>query len=409
MTAGAGELAATRVAAEEALAQFLPKAGRRYADRRNYDHGPGSRDNVSRLSAFLRHRLLLEHDVLSSVLAQHPWPRPEKFVQEVFWRAYFKGWLEHRPAVWTDYLADIRGLADRLAHERALDERYRQAIEGRTGIDCFDAWCHELRDTGYLHNHARMWFASIWLYTLQLPWQLGADFFLQHLVDGDPASNTLSWRWVGGLHTRGKTYLARPSNIARYTDGRFNPVGQLAEEAPPLDDSREYGVKPLPTVPSFAFDRPYALVITAEDCSPETLTLDTPPAAVVALTATPSPSPLGECQRHVDFAAAALTDAAARAQTAFDVPCAFADSDDWLAALTGAASAHGIDTFVTAAAPVGPVATRLAQLAPDLAANGLQLIQLRREYDEASWPHATRGFFKLKKQIPEVLRLIGAV
>lgn len=102
MTAGAGELAATRVAAEEALAQFLPKAGRRYADRRNYDHGPGSRDNVSRLSAFLRHRLLLEHDVLSSVLAQHPWPRPEKFVQEVFWRAYFKGWLEHRPAVWTD-------------------------------------------------------------------------------------------------------------------------------------------------------------------------------------------------------------------------------------------------------------------------------------------------------------------
>ena len=96
---------------------------------------------------------------------------------------------------------------------------------GATGIDCFDAWARELVATGYLHNHARMWFASIWIFTLRLPWELGADFFLRHLIDGDPASNTLSWRWVAGLQTAGKTYLATAENIARFTGGRFAPQG----------------------------------------------------------------------------------------------------------------------------------------------------------------------------------------
>ncbi|BAU31831.1 deoxyribodipyrimidine photo-lyase [Microcella alkaliphila] len=79
-----------------------------------------------------------------------------------------------------------------------------------------------------------MWFASIWIFTLRLPWQLGADVFLRNLLDGDPASNTLSWRWVAGLQTRGKTYQATADNIARFTDGRYRPRG-LATTAEPLD------------------------------------------------------------------------------------------------------------------------------------------------------------------------------
>ena len=81
------------------------------------------------------------------------------------------------------------------------------------------------------------------IFTLRLPWQLGADFFLRHLVDADPASNTLSWRWTAGLQTRGKTYLATAGNIARYTDGRFQPKGlaRCAEalSEPPLPKPRE--------------------------------------------------------------------------------------------------------------------------------------------------------------------------
>jgi deoxyribodipyrimidine photo-lyase len=67
-----------------------------------------------------------------------------------------------------------------------------------------------------------MWFASIWIFTLGLPWRIGADFFYRHLLDGDAASNTLSWRWVAGLHTRGKAYAAESWNIEKFTGGRFN-------------------------------------------------------------------------------------------------------------------------------------------------------------------------------------------
>ena len=94
-----------------------------------------------------------------------------------------------------------------------------------------DAWTSELIDTGYLHNHARMWYASIWIHTLKLPWTLGAEFFLKHLLDGDVASNTLSWRWVAGLHTLGKFYLAQNSNICKFTAGRLEVNIPLATES----------------------------------------------------------------------------------------------------------------------------------------------------------------------------------
>ncbi|MGY9006925.1 MAG: FAD-binding domain-containing protein, partial [Alphaproteobacteria bacterium] len=220
----------TRQAGLARLEQFALQAGLQYAKRRNYDFGVDRRGNVSALSPWIRHRLVTEEEVLRAILARHSVSGAEKFVQEVFWRTYFKGWLEQHPSVWTAYQ---HGLMQALGENHWFAE-YKEAVKGRTGIDCFDHWARELVETGYLHNHARMWFASIWIFTLRLPWELGADFFLRHLIDGDPASNTLSWRWVGGLHTKGKTYLARASNIAKYTDGRFNPQGQLSSTADPL-------------------------------------------------------------------------------------------------------------------------------------------------------------------------------
>jgi deoxyribodipyrimidine photo-lyase len=110
-----------------------------------------------------------------------------------------------------------RAALNRLATEPGLRRQWPRPPAGRDrDRRVFDDWAQELVATGYLHNHARMWFASIWIFTLRLPWELGADFFLRHLIDGDPASNTLSWRWVGGLHTPGKTYLATADNIAEH-------------------------------------------------------------------------------------------------------------------------------------------------------------------------------------------------
>ena len=220
---------ASRTAGLARLHDFLPHAGRDYARARNYDHGPDARGNVSGLSPYLRHRLLTEREVVSAVLAQHSPQQAEKFIQEVFWRSYWKGWLELRPSAWHDYQSELEASLEELDRDTELARRYRDAIAGRTGIDCFDAWAGELCEHAYLHNHARMWFASIWIFTLGLPWQLGADFFMQQLLDGDPASNTLSWRWVAGLQTRGKHYLARAENIRRYTANRFDPRGRLNE------------------------------------------------------------------------------------------------------------------------------------------------------------------------------------
>jgi len=224
----------TRSAALERLQRFVPLAGSAYASERNYDHGAGRHDNVSVLSPYLRTRLITEDDVLTAVLGRFSPKTAEKFVQEVYWRTYFKGWLEHRPSVWTAYRASLSRHLDDVHSRSGLRQVWEDACTGNTGIACFDSWADELVRTGYLHNHARMWFASIWIFTLNLPWELGADFFLRHLADADPASNTLSWRWVGGLHTQGKHYLARAWNIKRYTNGRFDPDGSLNETAGPL-------------------------------------------------------------------------------------------------------------------------------------------------------------------------------
>jgi deoxyribodipyrimidine photo-lyase len=165
-------LPATRDAALGRLHDFVARAGRTYAGRRNYDLGRGDRTNVSGLSPYLRHRLITEDEVVSAVLAQHSLNGAEKFIQEVCWRTYWKGWLEQRPSVWTDYLEDLA--LTRVAFENDAIHRMKldRAIAGETGIECFDAWAQELRETGYLHNHSRMWFASIWIFTLELPWVL---------------------------------------------------------------------------------------------------------------------------------------------------------------------------------------------------------------------------------------------
>ncbi|MGB5492542.1 MAG: FAD-binding domain-containing protein, partial [Woeseiaceae bacterium] len=235
------------------------------------------------LSPYVRHRLVLEQELLEATLQRHSPTVADKFVQEVFWRAYFKGWLEHHPDVWFDYRANVAKQIKTLESDPDLLCRYTYAVSEATGIECFDTWAAELKQTGYLHNHARMWFASIWIFTLGLPWQLGADFFLRHLIDGDPAANTLSWRWVAGLHTKGKTYLALSANIARYTDNRFDPSGQLAPKAPPQTESRVFPLRDLPPEEPQPSWHNYGLLITEEDASPETLTIREKPRSILGV------------------------------------------------------------------------------------------------------------------------------
>ncbi len=228
---------ASRVKAIDKLNNFVEKNLSDYSRLRNFDFGPDKRDNVSCLSPYVTHGVLNEIEIIKKSLAKSSFSKNEKFIQEVLWRTYWKGWLELRPNVWTDYLVSLNSIREKFKDNK----EYLNAIEGNTNIECFNEWVKELKENNYLHNHTRMWFASIWIFTLDLPWQLGAEFFMQHLYDGDAASNTLGWRWVAGVQTQGKHYLASEWNIKKFTNNRFNNI-KLNENAPPKVSEKTYSI-----------------------------------------------------------------------------------------------------------------------------------------------------------------------
>ena len=400
------------------LQAFAGKAGGSYANGRNYDLGPGRHHLVSCLSGHLRRRLITETEVIDAVLSRHSFAAAEKFITEVYWRTYFKGWLEMRPSVWQQWLSDL----SRLPRSAELDK----ACSGQTGIDCFDAWADELVRTGYLHNHARMWFASVWIFTLRLPWQQGAEFFMAHLRDGCPASNTLGWRWVAGLQTRGKAYAARADNIDQFTKGRFAPHGQLNEQIYALDGPENPPAQPLalPALnPALCEGRPYILLLTAEDGHPESLPLADAPVCVAGLPALFGNHQLGPDNRWLraplvdQMDEFALKDTLSRAADCFTAAGCEAvsldeDSSDQRALdmpglidrtaeqLAGLCRRFQVSDLVTSYLPAGFWSTHCHQLAAHPALSSLRWHYVMRAYDRQAWPSASKGFFPFKSKIP---------
>jgi len=228
---------ASRAKAINKLDFFIENNLIEYSRLRNFDFGQEDRSNVSCLSPYITHGIINEKEIIKKSLNKFSFTKNEKFIQEVLWRTYWKGWLELRPNVWNDYLIELRNIREEFENNKD----YLKAIEGKTNIECFNEWVNELKENNYLHNHARMWFASIWIFTLELPWQLGAEFFMQHLFDGDAASNTLGWRWVAGIQTQGKHYLASEWNIKKFTNNRFQNI-VLNENAPTKTSEKSYSI-----------------------------------------------------------------------------------------------------------------------------------------------------------------------
>lgn len=386
---------ATRSEALSRLAQFVPGAGSAYASGRNTDPGPDQPGAVSKLSPYVRYRLITEQEIVAAVLAKHSLQSAEKYVQEVLWRTYWKGWLEMRPSVWTHFVQERDRQRDAFPNARAI----ASAEAGLTGIAGFDDWARELAQTGYLHNHARMWFASIWIFTLRLPWALGADFFLRHLIDADAASNTLSWRWVAGLQTVGKTYLATADNIARYTGGRFAPKG-LAQQAFAITEAPVTAARPLPDTPLYDPALPALLLVTHEDMNPESVF---PVGARVSSVIVAADSEYLWGDAACGFVGVAATAAATRTGAHFGCPVQLTAKLSAKTLIT-AAQAANVRQIITAYAPVGPVADALTAMKPALAAEGITLTQVRRDWDEMFWPHAKKGFFPFKERISDILR-----
>lgn len=369
----------SRSAALDRLEKFLPHAAK-YAGTRNFDLGSENHSGVSQLSPYIRTRLITEEEVTRAVLEKHSAKAAEKYLQEIAWRTYWKGWMESRPSVWDHYTSSLAELS-RLTH---LPD-YTRAVSAQTGIECFDAWATELRDTGYLHNHARMWFASIWIFTLRLPWQLGADFFLHHLLDADAAANTLSWRWVAGIHTKGKHYLARASNIQKFTHGRFDPEGSLDEQAMPITDETEFEKAPLRLPQRISPQGRVGHLMFSDDLAP------IPAESMkVAATAAFIPPPLLTSPLVTEFITGAVSDALERSEGTLLSGSLTSAVQDWILA-------EKLDHIVISYPTVGPTREFLKTQRLSIEPN-----YFLRDWDRQLWPHAHAGFFKLKKALPKI-------
>ncbi|MDQ8202913.1 FAD-binding domain-containing protein [Pelagicoccus sp. SDUM812003] len=381
------------------LKRFIPLAGSTYRARRNYDLGPADRSNVSTLSPYLRNRLLSEWEVSQAILGRHSYRSAETFIQEVFWRTYWKGYLENHPDLWEQYREQL----PRLGEQYKGNPDYAAALAGNTGISCFDFWIRELYETGYLHNHARMWFASIWIFTLGLPWQLGADLFFRHLLDGDPASNTLSWRWVAGLHTKGKTYLARPSNIDRYTESRFSPVENLATRATPPEPFHPAAlqlVEPLlqPDEPRFATA---GLLLLDEDLGGSVSRIPRSK-AILALYPKSIYAAYGIADTVKTFRSHSLNDQIERLRDANLAPVERSETTT-ARYIIAWAKQHKLATIVLRQPQTGPWGDWWKENRPLLEAEGYQIETYREWWENELYPYATGGFFTMKKQLPRLL------
>jgi hypothetical protein len=382
----------TRAAALARLEEFLPAAGS-YAADRNFVR-PGH-DNVSRVSPWVQKRLLLESEIVAAARDRWSFPAVEKFIQEVYWRTYWKGWLEQRPTAWSRWVEAVPKLRDSLSAEQR--STLEAAFAGRTGIAGFDDWARELVATGYLHNHARMWFASIWIFTLRLPWELGAAFFYEHLLDGDVASNTLSWRWVAGLQTPGKTYVARADNIAHYTDSRHAPqTSQLASTAFPITEPA------LPKVAAWTEDPLWSnaaegragLWVHPEDLAVEGGELSADKFVVInASWPKTMAAKAGWSEAVANWTKSALHDGAGRAGAHFGADVATERVDDLAATLFEWARKHQLTRVVAYRPFVGPWLIEAQAVESALAQAGIAVTWRRRAWDAEHFPHATRGYF----------------
>ena len=199
-----------RTAAEERLGRLDPA---RYAASRNFLNGA-----VTRLSAYLRHGVLSLAELRSAALRAVDDPAAAaKLINELGWRDY---WQRVYAAIGEGIWRDREPLKTGVPAKSYAAELPEDLATATTGLACIDAFSRELVATGYLHNHARMWLAAYTIHWRHVAWQAGARWFLSHLLDGDPASNNLSWQWVASSFSH-KPYIFNRANLERYSAGVY--------------------------------------------------------------------------------------------------------------------------------------------------------------------------------------------
>jgi len=375
---------ASKAAALNKLNNFVEKNLSEYSKLRNFDFGPENRTNISGLSPYITHGVINEKEVIEKSLSKFSFSKNEKFIQEVLWRTYWKGWLELRPNVWTDYLVEL----NKIREEYKDNQNYKNAINGKTDIECFNYWIKELRENNYLHNHTRMWFASIWIFTLELPWQLGAELFMQHLYDGDSASNTLGWRWVAGIQTQGKHYLASEWNIKKFTNNRFNNI-KLNENAPPKVSEKSYSIVKNDFSSKNIEDK--NLLIFENNLSFETTDFQNNKFEKIYIISNKNENrSIKLSEKVIKFKSLLIMDQKQRLENN-SINCEIVDISE----------IKNINEKVIALYPT------VGENLDYLTSNNLELDFLYRKLDQYSWQYCNKGFFNFKNFIPKIITIFN--
>ena len=370
----------SRAKALDKLDNFIENNLSEYSKLRNFDFGPKDRSNTSCLSPYITHGIIKEKEIIQKSLNKFSFSKNEKFIQEVLWRTYWKGWLELRPNVWNEYLIELNNFRE----DFNKDQNYLNAIEGKTNIECFDKWVNELKENNYLHNHTRMWFASIWIFTLELPWQLGAEFFMQHLCDGDAASNTLGWRWVAGVQTQGKHYLASEWNIKKFTNNRFQNI-KLNENAPPKVSGKSYSiVKQDFSNPEIVADQ--NLLVFENNLSFETTDFKNHKFKKIFIVSNKNENrSIKLSQKVMKFKSLLMEDQRKRLEDR-SIECEIVDITE----IQKIENCYGLYPTI-------------GENLDYLNSNNLKINFLFRDLDQSSWQYCNKGYFNFKNYIPKII------
>ena len=374
----------------ELLENFTDHKLAAYKSKRNYDYGSYEKNFVSALSPALSRRIITEKEIIKHVSSQFSFGKIEKFVDEICWRTYWKGWLEHRPAVWYDYLSQL----ENFEHEKVNNPLYLKAIEGDTGLECFDFWVKDLLQFGYLHNHSRMWFASIWIFYFNLPWQLGAEFFYRNLIDADAASNTLSWRWVAGLQTQGKKYITYRENIDRFTEKRFSFPDNFILSDRGTDNYVYYEPNYQTLEDNASKSKNKGYMVVEDDLSFKNIIKDSP-----VLIQSESYNPFGQSEHVKSFSDKALESALQHCKKNISKNVRtfkwtnVERISEWMA-----------EQNISEIEIISPTVGKFEKLIPSTFKKlDIKSSYFIHDWDKLFWKHADKGFFKLKKNIKTIV------
>lgn len=175
-----------------------------YGKSRNFIDGA-----VTYLSPYISRGVISPKNVLDAVLDKGYAPKQiEKFIQELAWRDYWQ-------QIWKNKLSAIDADLKRPQPESRFEGVPKAIIQANTGIEAIDASINEFYQSGYLHNHVRMYVASLCTNVAKCHWSQPARWMYYHLLDGDWASNALSWQWVSGANSN-KKYFANQDNINKF-------------------------------------------------------------------------------------------------------------------------------------------------------------------------------------------------